>query len=40
MGLPEKLIQEIVEEVEEDIAMGIPVDWSMYLIPPRLVIDD
>lgn len=34
MGMNEKLIAEIVEEVEEDIASGLPIDWKMYLIEP------
>ena len=34
MGINEKLIAEIVEEVEEDIASGLPIDWKMYLIEP------
>ena len=34
MGMNEKLIAEIVEEVEEDIDSGLPIDWKMYLIEP------
>jgi len=34
MGMTETLINEIVKEVEEDIALGLPVDWEMYLIEP------
>jgi len=34
LGLSETSIKEIVKDVEEDIALGLPVDWEMYLIPP------
>lgn len=36
MGMPETLIHEIIEDAEEDIALGLPVDWEMYLIKPAI----
>ena len=32
MGYTQELIDMIVKDVEEDIAMGLPVDWEMELI--------
>ncbi len=32
MGYTQKQIDEIIQDNEKDIALGIPVDWSMYLI--------
>lgn len=36
LGMSDQVIQEIVDELEAEIADGLPVDWSMYLIPPAV----
>lgn len=37
MGYTQKLINEIVQNNEADIALGIPVDWEMYLVELPIV---
>lgn len=35
-GCSDQVIQEIVDELEAEIADGLSVDWCMYLIPPAV----
>ena len=37
MGYTQNQINEIVRDNEEDIALGIPVDWEMYLVELPIV---
>ena len=39
MGYTQKQIDEIIQDNEKDIALGIPVDWSMYLIEFPIIND-
>ena len=32
MGYTQKLIDEIVKDMEENIALGLPMDWEMCLL--------
>lgn len=32
MGYSQELIDKIIKNMEEDIALGLPVDWGMCLI--------
>lgn len=36
LGMSDQVVQEIVDELEAEIADGLPVDWSMYLISPAV----
>ena len=37
MGYTTEQIDEIVQDNEEDIALGIPIDWGMHLIELPIV---
>ena len=38
MGYTQKLIDEMVKDMEENIALGLPMDWEMCLV--KLPISD